>query len=115
MKHRNASKVVNCIDQWNRVRHFFISYIVNSILTYLLSEKKQHFFEVRKLRIILMKGQVKVSGQNEYLSDTPTSSQSSSGDQKEYPPPPLPSSPGIGQELIGKNDDVYRLFVVSLS
>jgi len=85
MKHRNSSKVVVCIDKWNR-----------------------HFFEARKLKIVLMRGQVKVSGQNEYLNDTPTSS---SGDQKEYPP----SSPGIGQELIGKNDDVYRLFVVSLS
>ena len=66
-----------------------------------------------------MKGQVKVSGrQNEYLNDTPTSSSSNLGSyQKSYEDHP-PSSHGtsIGQELqvVGKNDDTYRLFIVPL-
>lgn len=59
-----------------------------------------------------MKGQFKVSGQKEYQSNTSTSSTHKSGDLKHESPPP--SSPGIGQGLV-INDDVYRLFVVSLS
>ena len=61
-----------------------------------------------------MKGQVKVSGQNEYLNDTPTSS-SSNLDQKYYEDHPPSSFPSIRQELVSKNDDTYRLFIVSLS
>ena len=64
-----------------------------------------------------MKGHVKVSGQNEYLDDTPTSSSSNlgSGYQKYYEDHPPSSHPSISQELVGKNDDTYRLFIVPLS
>jgi hypothetical protein len=65
-----------------------------------------------------MKGQVKVSGQNEYhLNDTPTSSSSNLGSayQKYYEDHPPSPNPSISQELIGKNDDTYRLFIVPLS
>lgn len=61
-----------------------------------------------------MKGQVKVSGQNEYLNDTPTSS-SSNLDYQEYYEDHSPSHASISQELVGKNDDIYRLFLVPLS
>ena len=50
-----------------------------------------------------MKGPVRVSGQNEYLNDIPTSSLST------------PSNPSISQILTGVNDDVHRLFIVPLS
>jgi len=92
MKHRNASKVIDCIDRWNR-----------------------HFFEQRKMKTVLMKGQVKVSGQKEYLNHIshPTSDLKSDDNHHYHPPPP--SAPGISQELIGRlNDDIYRLFVVPL-
>ena len=66
-----------------------------------------------------MKGQVKVSGQNEYLlNDTPTSSSSNLGSdyQKYNEDHPLSSDPtSISPELIAKNDDTYRLFVVPFS
>ena len=68
-----------------------------------------------------MKGQVKVSGQNEYdhLNVTPTSSSSNlgSGYQKYYEayPPSSDPSTAISRELVGKNDDAYRLFVVPFS
>jgi len=94
LKHQNVSKVVDCIDKWNR-----------------------HFFEQRKIRIVLMKGQVKVSGQKEYLNHTsqaPSGSNLQSDDHKYEDRPPPPSAAGISQELIGKNDDTYRLFVVPL-
>jgi hypothetical protein len=65
-----------------------------------------------------MKGQVKVSGQNKYLpvNDTPTSSSSNldSDYQKYYEDYP-PSNTSISQELVGRNDDAYRLFIVPLS
>jgi len=92
LKHRNASKVIDCIEKWNR-----------------------HFFEQRKMKIVLMKGQVKVSGQKEYLNHTspPPTSDLKSDDNRHYQDhPPPPSSPGISQELIGTHDDIYRLFVV---
>jgi hypothetical protein len=79
LKHQNVSKVVDCIEKWNR-----------------------HFFEQRKIRIVLMKGRVKVSGQREYLNHT------------SHAPSGSPSAAGISQELIGTNDDTYRLFVVPL-
>jgi len=53
-----------------------------------------------------MKGQVKANSQKE---DTPTSMNPESEYQKQGNPS---SSTGISQELIGKNDDIYRLFVV---
>ena len=64
-----------------------------------------------------MKGNVKVGGQNEYLSETPKSSSSNLGsDYKlDYDHSPLSSLTSINQELAGKNDDAYRLFIVSLS
>jgi len=93
MKYRNASKVVDCIDKWNRL-----------------------FFEQRKTRIVLMKGQVKVSGQNEYLNEIPTSSSSNlESDYQNYEDHPPSSYNNITQELLGKNDDIYRLFIVPLS
>lgn len=67
-----------------------------------------------------MKGQAKVSGQNEYLNNTPTSSSSDlgSGYQKYYedhPPSFHTTDTSISRELIGKNDNIYRLFIVSLT
>jgi hypothetical protein len=70
------------------------------------------------MKIVLMKGQVKVSGQKEYLNPTspPPTSDLKSDDNRQYQDhPPPPSSPGISQELIGTNDDIYRLFVVPFS
>ena len=63
-----------------------------------------------------MKGQVKVSGQKEYLKYTSQAPGSNlqSDDHKYEDHPPPPSAAGISQELIGKNDDTYRLFVVPL-
>jgi hypothetical protein len=69
-----------------------------------------------------MKGQAKVSGQDEYLNDTPspiTSSSSNLGShylkyyEDHHPPTSHPIS--TSQELVGKNDGTYRLFVVPLS
>ena len=65
-----------------------------------------------------MKGQVKVSGRNEYhLNDTPTSSSSDLGSsyQKYYEDHPPSPNHSISQELIDKNDDTYRLFIVPFS
>jgi len=99
MKHQNVSKAIICIDKWNR-----------------------HFFEPRKIRIVLMKGQVKVKGQTEHLNDvtSPSSSQNLEfGDRKHEDQPStssaVTSSTGISQELIDKNDDIYRLFLYSIS
>ena len=67
------------------------------------------------MRIVLMKGQVEVGGQNEYLlNDTPTSSSSNlgSGYRKYYEDHPSSSHTSISQKLVGKNDDTYRLFIV---
>ena len=70
-----------------------------------------------------MKGTARVSGQNEYQSDNPSSSRSSESssstskieaDQKYFDHPP-PSNPSISQILAGVDDDVYRLFIVPLS
>jgi hypothetical protein len=101
MKHQNISKVIACIDQWNR-----------------------HFFEQRKMRVILMKGQVTVKGQPEYLNDaasyatSPSSSRGPEFDDRKHDedhPSTSTSAVGISQGLIDKNDDIYRLFVVPLS
>ena len=65
-----------------------------------------------------MKGQVKVSGQTEYLNDATSPSSSRNlevGDRKYEDQPSTSSAVGIGQELIGKNDDIYRLFLVPIS
>jgi len=63
-----------------------------------------------------MKGQIKVSGQNEYMDDTPTSSSSNfESDYQKYFEGQPPSHPSISQELVGQNDDIYRLFIVPLS
>ena len=64
-----------------------------------------------------MKGQVKVSGRNEYLNDTPTSNSSNHEfDCQKYYEDLTPSShTSISQELVGKNDNIYRLFIVPLS
>lgn len=70
-----------------------------------------------------MKGQVKVKGQAEYVNDaTPATSPSKSdnlesGDRNhgDHPPSPSTSSAvGTSQELIDKDDDIYRLFLVPL-
>ena len=117
MKYRNASKVVDCIDKWNNVRQIFYLLYLPQILIKILFFY-QCFFERRKIKIVLMKGRVDVSGQNEYLlNDTPTSSSSNLGSayQKYYEDHPPSSNPSISQELVGKNDDTYRLFVVPLS
>jgi hypothetical protein len=97
MKHQNASKVIACIERWNR-----------------------HFFEQRKMRIILMKGPVRASGQNDYndlnVTPTPTSSSSSSSKiESYYNDHPPPSNPSISQILAGVKDELYRLFIVPLS
>jgi len=65
-----------------------------------------------------MKGQVKVKGQTEHMPvndvTPPSSSQNHEfGDRKQSTSSAV--SPGISQELIDKNDDVYRLFLYSLS
>ena len=90
---------------------FFLHY-----KSHLIPTKRQHFFEPRKMKIVLMKGQVKVSGQNEYLNHTatPNSNSNPKSEYDMYEDHPPPSAAGISQELIGKNDDVYRLFVVPL-
>jgi hypothetical protein len=65
-----------------------------------------------------MKGQVKVSGQTEYLNDATSPSSSRNlefGNRKAVDHPFTSSAAGISQELIGKNDDIYRLFLVPLS
>ena len=68
-----------------------------------------------------MKGQVKVKGQTEYVNDatSPSSSRNLEVGDRNHEDHPSTSEysavSGISQELIGKNDDVYRLFVVSLS
>ena len=68
-----------------------------------------------------MKGQVKVKGQTEHLNDTSPGSSSSQnlefGDRKHVDQPSTSSAVGTGisQELIDKNDDIYRLFLYSLS
>ncbi|KAF8801125.1 hypothetical protein BYT27DRAFT_7174775 [Phlegmacium glaucopus] len=89
MKYRNAAKVIDCIDKWNR-----------------------HFFEQRKLKVVLMKGQVNTSGQGE---DTATSTSKYPKSEYQNGENPPSSSTGISQALAGKNDDIYRLFVVPLS
>ena len=63
-----------------------------------------------------MKGQVKVRGRSdlEYLNDTPSSSSYLGSDYQKYEDN-SPSSYTISQELVGKNDNIYRLFIVSLS
>lgn len=58
-----------------------------------------------------MKGQVKVSGQSEH-SGTSTSRNSESEYQKQGG---SSSIIGNNQELVGMNDDIYRLFVIPLS
>lgn len=70
------------------------------ILTKTPLSETQHFFELRKVRVVLMKGQVKVSGlesegQNHENEDSP-------------------SAPGISQVGDKNDDDTYRLFVLSL-
>ena len=70
------------------------------ILTKTPLSETQHFFELRKVRVVLMKGQVKVSGLE------------SEGQNHENEDPPS-ATPGISQ-VGGKNDDTYRLFVLSL-
>jgi hypothetical protein len=64
-----------------------------------------------------MKGQLKVKGQTEYLTDatSPLSSRNLEfGDRKYEDHPATSSAVGISQELIDKNDDIYRLFLVPL-
>ena len=60
-----------------------------------------------------MKGQVKVSGgQNSNLNDT--SSSSSSNFESDYHKSYYEDHPP-SQELVGKNDDTYKLFIVPVS
>ena len=63
-----------------------------------------------------MKGQVKVKGQTEYLNDATSSSSRNLefGDRRHEERPSISSAVGISQELIDKNDDLYRLFLVPL-
>lgn len=65
-----------------------------------------------------MKGQVRVKGQTEYLNDATSPSTSRNLESGEWKPEDQPSysrAVGISQELVDKNDDIYRLFVVPLS
>lgn len=65
MKGRKETVVAKVVDTWNHVR------IANMILTEALdticspNSITQHFFEPRKMRIILMKGSVKLSGSDD--------------------------------------------------
>jgi len=99
MKHLNISKVIVCIDKWNR-----------------------HFFEPRKIRVVLMKGQVKVKGQTEYPNDATSPSSSHNlefGDRnlkhEDHPSESTSSAVGINQEVIDKDDGIYRLLLFPLS
>ena len=58
-----------------------------------------------------MKGQVKVKGQSGYPNDAtfPSSSHNLEVGNR------ISSALSIGQELIDKNDDIYRLFLFPLS
>jgi len=65
-----------------------------------------------------MKGQVKVKGQTEHLNDVTSPSSLHNlefGDRKQEDHPSTSSAVSISQELIDKNDDIYRLFLVPLS
>ncbi|PPQ73444.1 hypothetical protein CVT26_015831 [Gymnopilus dilepis] len=74
MRHHRGTKVSKVIDMWNH-----------------------HFFSLRKLRVILMKGETKISG----LHDVPASPD----ELAETPSNEAPATP---------DDDIYRLFVVSI-
>ncbi|KIM42262.1 hypothetical protein M413DRAFT_444696 [Hebeloma cylindrosporum] len=86
MKNRKVHKVAKLIDTWNH-----------------------HFFEPRKMRVVLMKGENKLSG----LTPEPP-----------LAPPPPPANLSEARTLVKnpdsepgsskKNDENYRLFVVSL-
>ncbi|KAF8962307.1 hypothetical protein BDZ97DRAFT_1825522 [Flammula alnicola] len=80
MKTRKRDKVIKVVDTWNH-----------------------HFFELRKVRVVLMRGQTKLSGLTHVPSDgisSPSPANMSAG-----------SSNGQGAQ---SNDDNYRLFVVSI-
>jgi hypothetical protein len=65
-----------------------------------------------------MKGQVKVKGQPEYPNEATSPSSSHNlefGNGKQEDHPSTSSAIGISQELIDKNDDIYRLFLFPLS
>jgi hypothetical protein len=86
MKHRKIHKVTKFIDAWNH-----------------------HFFEPRKLRVILMKGDTKLSGLTEppvgVLAPEPANMSAAVGSEKgKY----------IEPSATRKSDEMYRLFVVSL-
>ncbi|KAF8189361.1 hypothetical protein BJ912DRAFT_967327 [Pholiota molesta] len=83
MKGQKRHKVVKVIDTWNH-----------------------HFFEIRKLRVILMRGRTKLSGGPPAPSESfqvPSDSKSPSASQ----------SPTPGPEAYW-DDDVFRLLVVSI-
>ncbi|PPQ69849.1 hypothetical protein CVT25_005490 [Psilocybe cyanescens] len=73
MKSRKGGKVAKMVDRWNH-----------------------HFFSPRRMRAILMKGSIKISGLTDISADGQLSTLS------EYPTPSTP------------NDNVYRLFVISV-
>jgi len=85
MKNRKVHKVAKLIDTWNH-----------------------HFFEPRKMRVVLMKGETKLNG----LTEPPLA------------PPPPPANLFAARDIVKNkdsepssshhNDDNYRLFVVSL-
>ncbi|KAF8899813.1 hypothetical protein CPB84DRAFT_1780049 [Gymnopilus junonius] len=74
MRHHKGDKVAKLVDMWNH-----------------------HFFSLRKLRVILMKGKVKVSGQNDLTAHNDKLVLEPSNES--------PTTP---------DDDIYRLFVVSI-
>ncbi|KIM42261.1 hypothetical protein M413DRAFT_130034 [Hebeloma cylindrosporum] len=74
MKNRKVHKVATLIDTWNH-----------------------HFFEPRKMRVVLMKGETKLSG----LTEPPLA------------PPPPPANFSAASS-VNKDDENYRLFIVSL-
>jgi len=86
MKHRKVHKVTKLIDTWNH-----------------------HFFEPRKLRVVLMKGDAKLSGLTEppvgIQGPAPAIMFAAVASEKEKYPEPSASK---------KSDETYRLFVTSL-
>ena len=103
MKHRKIHKVTKLIDTWNHVSIYFF----NDFQRLTMGEF-QHFFEPRKLRVILMKGETKLSGLTEPPlgpAPAPTNMSAAVSSVKEKDPVPNSSK---------KGDDTYRLFIASL-
>ncbi|KAF7350696.1 hypothetical protein MSAN_01630400 [Mycena sanguinolenta] len=106
--------VVSAIPLINLAVAFAITHHIKRkkprLVSLLIDKWNHHFFHPRNIEIILMRGQIKISGQSDqpvgnlYIPRTVN-----------FKAPPMDDSDGDGKHSSKSSDKTYRLFVVSMA